>query len=214
MKLSQHLNGRSGRNVRYAGAALVAVAGFVLAACGGSNSNPLDNPPDVVNPPQSTGKKLSFTYFQRCVYPVLNAQLQVNINGQISTNSCASSGCHDDRNGTGGALRLSPATPVDVTNPANTPEVIRAGAMYRSFFSSQGETVVGSPASSRLLNKPLVRGVLHGGGTIFLTDNDPNAKVLSYWIGRPLPQGQDEFSAAANSMFTPPDPNAGSCNTD
>ena len=28
-----------------------------------------------------------------------------------------------------------------------------------------------------------------------------------------MPQGQDEFSIAANSMFTPADPRTGTCNT-
>jgi hypothetical protein len=28
-----------------------------------------------------------------------------------------------------------------------------------------------------------------------------------------MPQGQDEFSSAANGMFTPADPNVGTCNT-
>ena len=28
-----------------------------------------------------------------------------------------------------------------------------------------------------------------------------------------MPQGQDEFSSAANGMFTPADPNTGTCNT-
>jgi hypothetical protein len=29
-----------------------------------------------------------------------------------------------------------------------------------------------------------------------------------------MPQGQDEFSSAAASMFTPADPETGTCNTD
>ena len=190
----------------------VAAVAAALAGCGGSN--PFDNPPEISNPPLTTGQKLSFSYFQRCVYPVLQAQLQVNINGVVSTNSCAASGCHDNVNGTGGALRLSPATVIDVTDAANTPEVIRTSDMYRNFYSAQGEVVIGAPASSRLLNKPLVRGVLHGGGFIFASEQDPNAKLFAYWISRPMPQGQDEFSAAGNALFTPADPVNGACNTE
>lgn len=186
----------------------------VAAGCGGSGSNPFDNPPEVSNPPQTSGRKLSFEYFQRCVFPILQAQLQNNVNGVVSTNSCAASGCHDNTNGTGGALRIFPAVAVDLADPASTPEAIRATNMYKNFYSAQGETVIGTPASSRLLNKPLIRGVLHGGGLIFASDQDPNAKVFSYWISRPMPQGQDEFGSAANSMFTPPDPASGSCNAD
>ncbi len=195
----------------WAALATASAALFVLVACGGSGNNPFDNPPQVSNPALTTGQKLSFAYFQRCVYPVLIAQLQVNINGAVSTNSCAAAGCHDNVNGTGGALRLSPATLVDLANAANTPEVIRTTEMYRNFYSTQGETVIGAPAASRLLNKPLVRGVLHGGGFIFTSETDPNAKLFAYWISRPMPAGQDEFSAAGNSMLTPADPANGTC---
>jgi hypothetical protein len=37
--------------------------------------------------------------------------------------------------------------------------------------------------------------------------------VFEYWISHPMPQGQDEFSVAADALFTPPDPVAGACNT-
>jgi hypothetical protein len=95
-----------------------------------------------------------------------------------------------------------------------TPDAVRTSDMYKNFYSSLGETVVGSPDQSRLVNKPLVRGVLHGGGLIFESAEDPAAKLIRYWINRPMPQGQDEFSTAANTMFTPADPVAGACNTD
>jgi predicted small lipoprotein YifL len=186
--------------------ALAAAAG--LAACGGGT---LDNPPDVQNPPpQSTGQKLSFAYFQRCVYPVLNAPLRVVINGVASINTCASGGCHDNATGTGGALRLTAGA--SLQNLAQTPDAIRATEMYRNFYSSMGETVIGAPDSSRLINKPLVRNVLHGGGLIFENPDTPEAKLLRYWVSRPMPQGQDEFSAAAAALFTPADPATGVCN--
>ena len=74
--------------------------------------------------------------------------------------------------------------------------------------------MLGIAAQSRLLAKPLVQGVLHGGGLIF----DERAtirtrKLIKYWISRPVPQGQDEFSDAADTMFTPADPQTGTCNT-
>ncbi len=177
---------------------------LALAGCGGSN--PLDNPPDVSNPPNTSGQRLSFAYYQRCIDPIFNTVL--------ANNTCAASGCHDDRDGTGGALRIVPnATAIDVTNPANTPDAIRASAMYRNFYSAQGMTLVSSPPDSRLLTKPLVRGVLHGGGQIFSSDQDPNVRRILYWIGNPAPQGQDEFSTATYNMFTPADPNVGTCNS-
>jgi hypothetical protein len=204
-------DGRLGGGRRAAAAALLAA---MIAACGGSGSNPFDLPPRVSNPAQSSGQKLSFEYFQRCIYPLLQAMLPININGVVTTNSCASAGCHDDRNGTGGALRLSAAVEIDLADPGSTPEVVRASEMYRNFYSAQGEAVIGAPSASRLLNKPLVRGVLHGGGLIFATEQDPNARRIAYWISRPMPLGQDEFSSAGSALFTPPDPGTGNCNTD
>ena len=65
-------------------------------------------------------------------------------------------------------------------------------------------TVIGSASLSLLLNKPLVRNVLHAGGRIFASDQDPNVRLIEYWIGNPSPQGQDEFSTATYAMFTPP----------
>jgi hypothetical protein len=194
--------------------ALTAAAAVLLIGCGGGD-NPLGNPPDVSNPPVVSGQKLSFIYFQKCINPIFLAELQSNQGGVISTNTCATGGCHGDSTGNGGALRLSESPPsvVDLSNPANTPDVIRAEKMYKNFVSSQGSTVIGAPAQSRLLTKPLTLNVLHGGGVIFASQDDPNAKLISYWISRPMPQGQDEFGAAANSMFTPPDPATGACNS-
>ena len=83
--------------------------------------------------------------------------------------------------------------------------------MYKNYYSSLGETVVGAPDQSRLLNKPLVRGVLHGGGLIFASTDTPEAKTLRFWISRPMPSGQDEFSSAAATLF---DASTGACKTE
>jgi hypothetical protein len=192
-------------------ASLITATTLLLAACGGGGA--LDNAPTLANPPGTTGQKLSFAYFQRCVNPVLNTPLPVNLNGAVSINTCAAGGCHDNTTGTGGALRLlGQAAPVDQN--ALTADAIRATDMYKNYYSSLGESVVGAPDQSRMLNKPLVRGVLHGGGIIFENLDSREAKLIRYWINRPMPQGQDEFSAAANTMFTPADPTTGACNTD
>ena len=181
---------------------------LLLVSCGGGA---LDNAPTLANPAGTSGQKLSFAYFQRCVNPVLNTPLPVNLNGAVSINTCASAGCHDNTTGTGGALRLlGQAMSVDANTL--TADAIRATDMYKNYYSSLGETVVGSPDQSRMLNKPLVRGVLHGGGIIFENLDSREAKLIRYWINRPVPQGQDEFSAAANTMFTPADPATGACN--
>ena len=188
-------------------AALVALAG-----CGGGN--PLSNPPEVNNPPGTTGQTLSYIYYQKCINPIFLAQLQINVNGALSVNTCSAGGCHDTTTGTGGAFRVvGAAQPLDLASAANTPAVIRASDMYKNFYSAEGEVVFGSLTQSRILAKPRLLGVLHGGGLIFETDQDPNVKLLQYWINHPVPQGQDEFSSAANSMFTPADPATGACNT-
>jgi hypothetical protein len=202
-------NARSQAGRRLLGTA--GLAALLLAGCGGSDTNALDNPPTVQNPTIAGGQKLSFAYFQKCIQPIFVAPLQINQGGAISVNTCAAAGCHDTVTGTGGAFRLiGNAQPVSL---AQAPDAIRATDMYRNFYSSQGEVVFGAPLSSRLLTKPLTLNVLHGGGLIFLSESDPNVMLIRYWISRPMPQGQDEFSTAANSMFTPPDPATGVCNT-
>ena len=86
--------------------------------------------------------------------------------------------------------------------------------MYKNYYSSLGESVVGNALDSRLLNKPLVRNTLHGGGLIFASADDDAAKRIAYWISHPMPSGQDEFSTASNALFTPPDAALGACNID
>ena len=184
-----------------------------LASCGGSG-NPLGNATDINNPGVTGAQKLSFAYFQKCINPILLTPQQITQNGVTSTNTCAGSGCHANATGTGGALRIEPgAQAVDLTNAANTADVIRTSDMYKNFYSSQAQTIVGEPTQSRLVTKPLVLGVLHGGGQIFANESDANIKLIEYWISHPSPLGQDEFSTATYSMFTPADPQTGTCNT-
>ena len=203
---------RSAATVRATVAAAAAVLGLV--SCGGGGSNPLDNPNTLNNPTLTGNQRLAFAYFQRCVFPIFNAQLPVQINGQTTINTCAASGCHDNTNGTGGAFRvIGNATPVDLTNPANTADIIRASDMYKNFYSAQGEVVFGSPLISRILAKPMVNGVLHGGGLIFANAQDANARLIQFWINNPAPTGTDEFSSSTFGMFTPADPNTGTCRT-
>ncbi|SHM52159.1 hypothetical protein [Rhizobacter sp. OV335] len=196
--------------LRAAGACLAAAW---LASCGGGG-NPLGNPSTITNPSGATGQRLSYAYFQKCINPIFLAALPITHNGTTIVNTCAGSGCHDTVAGTGGAFRIATgATPLDVTDPANTPDAIRDTDMYKNFYSAQGEVVGGSTTQSRLLAKPLLINVLHGGGQIFANDQDPNVKLIEYWITHPSPSGQDEFSTATYNMFTPADPNTGTCNT-
>lgn len=203
-------------DVRAPGAAALSLSlalSLGLTACGGGggSANPLSNPATVSNPANTGGQRLSFAYFQKCINPILIAQLPA-LQGGGATNSCAGAGCHDTTSGAGGALRLVPsAQEVDLGDPANTPDVIRASDMYKNFYSAQGAVVVGSPTQSRLLAKPLLL-VLHGGGQIIQDTSDPNAQRISYWITHPMPTGQDEFSVAADALFTPANRLTGACN--
>ncbi len=195
------------QRVRHRSAALGVWIAASLTACGGGGSNPFDNPDNVNNRTLTAGQRLAFAYFQYCIQPILVSQ------------TCAASGCHDSVNGTGGALRLvAGATPVPLSSTADT---IRQSDMYKNFYSAQGSTAIGSPDQSKLLSKPLVRGMLHGGGQIFQNATDPNVKLIEYWIGRPTPQNQTDSEFAANTYssmftpaFTPPSvPAPGTCNT-
>jgi hypothetical protein len=166
-----------------------------LTGCGGSgSSSPLDNPPLVSNQAGASGQSLCFAYFQKCVNPIFFAT-------QASGNTCAATGCHDNTSGTGGALRLYQTQAlIALTDP---PQAIRATDMYKNFYSAQGEVVLNSPAESRLLTKPRVLNVLHGGGLIFTSSQDLGVKRFEYWINHPAPAGQDEFGDACYAMFTP-----------
>jgi hypothetical protein len=198
---------KQGPRLRRALPALAAVALAGLAGCGGGG-NPLGNAADIQNPPGVSGQKLSFAYFERCVNPVFKKAIS---NG-TSNNTCAASGCHDNVNGTGGALRLVPgAAFVDPTLPANTPDLIRTSDMYKNFYSAQGATIIGSPTQSRLIAKPLLLGVLHGGGLIFASADNDDVRTFQYWITNPAPKGQDEFSTTNYRMFTNNDPVLGDC---
>ncbi|MFG6489236.1 hypothetical protein ACG04R_21310 [Roseateles sp. BYS78W] len=166
---------------------------LALAGCGGGSA--LDNPSDISNPAADAGQKLSFAYYQKCINPIFLASLPIQ--GTSVTNTCAAGGCHDVNTGSGGSFRINQGA-TDVTIGA-TPDAaaLRLTDMYKNFKSAQGQVVFADPSASRLINKPLVRGVLHGGGRIFLDDTDPNARLLLYWMSHPAAQGQDEFSAAA-----------------
>lgn len=200
-----------GKNL-HAGLLILGTLG--LAACGGG-ADPLNNPSEVTNSGGATGQNLSFAYFQRCINPILQSPHTIDLNGTSTTNTCSSAGCHDNLTGRGGAFRLVPTlTTVDLSNPANTPTQVRTTEMYKNFFSAQAETVIDDPAQSLLVNKPLLRNVLHGGGLIFPNAQDPNIRKFEYWIGNPMPAGQDEFSPAAANLFTPADISTGACNSD
>ena len=185
----------------------VALAAMV-ASCGGGG-DPLSNPGNVTNPPTSGAAGsdgLSFAYFERCIFPIFLEPLPITQNGVTSTNTCAGAGCHDSNTGTGGALRvIVAATAQDIPDPTDATAVatLRATDMYKNFYSAQGVTVFGSPLQSRLFEKPLVLNVLHGGGRIFASEDDPHVKLISYWISHPMPGGQTEFSTASYSMFSP-----------
>ena len=197
-----------------------AVAGAALLASCGGGGDPLSNPGNVTNPVETGGTSLAFPYFEKCIFPIFLKELPIVQNGVSSTNTCSGAGCHDSVTGTGGALRVivaaQPVSDADLATAATDPDTataIRATDMYKNFYSAQGTTVFGSPIQSRLFDKPLVLNVLHGGGRIFASEDDANAKLIAYWISHPVAAGQSEFSSSSYNMFTPADPATGTCNT-
>lgn len=177
-----------------------ALVGMAVSACGGGD--PLANPASVTNSTVNGGQVLSFDYFQRCVFPVVTSVQSVTLNGVTVNNTCSSAGCHDSTTGRGGAFRILPgATVSDLTQSANSPPAVRGTDMYRNFVSAQAETIVGVDLQSLLVNKPLLRNVLHGGGLIFADTTAPGIQRLIYWIDHPMPAGQDEFGTASAALF-------------
>jgi len=159
---------------------------LALAGCGGGG---IDNPAVV------GGKTLSFQFFQECVNPVFLAQLPIP--GTALTNTCAAGGCHDNVSGSGGALRLVPGAAKVTVGVTPDATAIHASDMYKNFLSAQGQVLFAEPSQSRLIAKPLVKGVLHGGGRIFADETDPKVQLILYWMSHPAAQGQDEFSTPA-----------------
>jgi len=220
MQISKTTHSRSARGGALKGAVLGAIATAGLVAGCGGGGDPLTNPGNVQNPSTTGGATLAFPYFEKCIFPIFLKELPITQNGVTSTNTCAGAGCHDSNTGTGGALRVivaaTPITDADIAaaaTDATLATTIRASDMYKNFYSAQGTTVFGSPIQSRLFDKPMLLNVLHGGGRIFTSQDDANAKLISYWISHPVPAGQDEFSTSSYSMFTPADPATGTCNT-
>jgi hypothetical protein len=176
----------------------LALAAALLQACGGGS--PLTNPPDVGNETVTGGQTLSFDYFQQCINPVFEELLPIP--GSSFTNTCAASGCHNNLNSSGGALRLITGA-AQVPAPFANPEAIRTGEnMYKNFISAKGVTVISNPNDSRLITKPRLIGVaFHGGGLIFDNDADVHVQLFRYWISHPVPAGQDEFSTALSGAI-------------
>jgi hypothetical protein len=111
---------------------------------------------------------------------------------------------------TGGALALDPAATLQ--DGSASADAVRASAMYRNYLSARSSAIPGAALQSNLLRKPLVLNVLHGGGQVFVDTTSLQAQRIAYWISHPMPEGQDEFSPSANTLFTPPDAASGECN--
>ena len=145
----------------------------------------------VENSPGSPEGTLCFDYFQRCVYPLaLEA---------ASPFACSAAGCHKEPGNSGGALRITPGqAPVDLN--ILTAAEVRLTAIHSTFLSVKGVANINSPRLSDLLRKPLVE-VSHGGGRIFVSDQDSAARQLLFWVTNPAPVGGDEFSAQCANLF-------------
>lgn len=157
----------------------------------------------VENSPGSPEGTLCFDYFQRCVYPLaLDATLPIDRDNDgifEAVNSCSASGCHQEPGTSGGALRIAPGQPPVDLNTL-TADQVRQTAIYTTFISVKGTANINAPRQSDLLRKPLVE-VSHGGGRIFVSDQDSAARQLLFWISNPAPAGGDEFSPQCANLF-------------
>lgn len=157
---------------------------------------------DVENEPGSPTGTLCFDYFQRCVYPLaLDTQLSADVDndGVFETvKRCSDAGCHSQAGNSGGGLLLyQGAATIPVVapaDPANPPP------MYFNFISAKGRTDLNNARQSPILQKPLVE-VSHGGGRVFVTDQDAAARQLSFWISNRVPAGGDEFAPFCTTLF-------------
>jgi hypothetical protein len=186
---------RLGRGLR-----ILAVGAVAVLAVGCGSTDPVDTSE---GPPGGT---LCFDYFQRCVNPVFTTTLPLDQNNDgffETVNTCAASGCHLNPGSAGGSLKIDPnAQVVDLSDPLNTPDVVRATTMYGNFLSAKGASDLNTPRQSFLLKKPLVE-VLHGGGRVFASENDSSAQQFLYWISNRVPQGANEFSSQCAALFAP-----------
>jgi hypothetical protein len=153
------------------------------------------------NTPGSPTGTLCFDYFQRCVYPLaLDAQLAVDTNNDgvfESVKRCSDSGCHESGGNSGGGLRLTTGAAQVALTPVDT---ARQSPMYVNFLSAKGRTDLVNARASTLLKKPLFE-VNHGGGKVFVNDQDSAAQHISFWITNRVPAGGDEFSAQCTALF-------------
>lgn len=118
----------------------------------------------------TTGLVLSCPNFQANVFPTV---LNSSINGQ----TCSASGCHYINYTTGTGGTTGGGFKIDPNALPNSPE------MQKNYLAATGFSDLVSPASSRLLLKPMgdsgVGG--HGGGTI-IAAGDGNYLVIYGWI--------------------------------
>ncbi|GMR20824.1 MAG: hypothetical protein BMS9Abin36_1421 [Gammaproteobacteria bacterium] len=133
------------------------------------------------------GNTLCFNYFQSCINPILDE----NIAGK----TCSASGCHRQGEAFGGAFRTDPTAADGSTE------------MLANFISAKGATNLNNAANSKLLTKPLVSGILHGGGVVFTTA-DPQYSEILYWINNSVTAQDDPicdnlFNGTACQIYNP-----------
>ena len=185
-----------------------------LGACGGG-IEPASATPRGREPAATPGsQQLSFAYFQKCVYPIFLAQLQIQGQRELDQH-LRRLGLPRQRHRhrrrlsldrQRAAARPRPTRPTRPTSSARATCTRTSTRRRARWCSARRRRAACSPsrwcstcctAAAGLRQRP----------------SDPNAKLITYWITHPVPLGQDEFSSAANSMFTPADPNTGTCNT-
>ena len=143
-------------------------------------------------------------------------QLPIQLNGTTTTNTCAGSGCHDNANGTGGAFRVvADARP---SRPHRSGEHGRRHPRQRhvqELLLGAGRGGVRLAAQSRLLwPSRWCTACCTAAADLRRTRHDANAqadRVLDQPPG--AARARTSSARATYSMFTPADPNTGTCNT-
>lgn len=141
-----------------------------------------------ITPVAADNRTLCYADFELCVSPILDAQLS----GRAGPVTCASSGCHDQAAGSGGAFKIYAQPAPDTAE------------MLANFFAARAFANLNAPAQSKLLLEPL-QGVssitgTHTGGDILPTTGDACYVAIHDWISN---QVEASDSSACGQCVVP-----------
>ncbi len=138
----------------------------------------------------SDNRTLCYADFEQCISPILDAQLS----GRAGPATCASSGCHDQAAGSGGAFKI-------FSQPAPS-----SAEMLANYFAARAFANLDDPDQSKLLLEPL-QGVssitgTHTGGDIFPSTGDACYVAIHDWISNQVEAS--DSSACGQCVATDP----------